>query len=693
MATTRLGAAEIERSGGWTLKQATMIAGRYRLDRPMGRGSWQATDHETGERVFLKTGPPGNGLEREADVLAAVAHPGIVRLRDSGSAGERPFIVLDLVEGDDLEAVLGRAGARLDQGGLTDLMCRLGEAVGAVHAAGYLHRDLKPANIVVRADGSPVIVDLGAALPIARAAAAPPDSLVTAGYGAPEQYLTDQPEGPWTDVYGLGAIAYRALSGAPPKAAPERLRGASMPAATSLAGGAAGPLHRAVDRALEVEPAARPQTVSLWTAALRSSADAPGIGLEGPWLSSVLDDYPPTVRIRRAPRAKVAGSVTPMPPPAVRPRHRRAAVGLAVALLLALGAGVAAAAAWYGKPLYERYVKIAWVVDPSGGGDALTIADAIARAADNAIIEIRPGTYAESLVIDRPVHLRPAVPGTAPLIAPEAGPCIRATSDGGSVTGLHFKGPEPADPEAVPDPCLLIAGGSLRAEGNRITGGTGPAVLIRDGSEPVISGNTIEDRTGPGIVVAAGARGQISQNTITGVAGPSLIVRSGAAPLITDTTIEGSGPVVFAEGATGTLEGNRITSSLGSAIEVTTGADPLVVDNQVGQAGGAGVFVYDHGRGRFERNLIVGSALSGVVVTAGGDPELTGNAIRESKEQGVLIVEGGRARLEGNAIEANAGHGIAIGTGAEAELTDNQLAGNAEPQLRDGRGPEPEERP
>ena len=86
---------------------------------------------------------------------------------------------------------------------------------------------------------------------------------------------------------------------------------------------------------------------------------------------------------------------------------------LAAVLLLA-GAAAVAGAAWYGRPLYERYVKTDWIVDPAGGGDTLSIADAIARASDGATIAIRPGTYDERLTIERPVNLVPAVPEAAP---------------------------------------------------------------------------------------------------------------------------------------------------------------------------------------------------------------------------------------------------------------------------------------
>jgi nitrous oxidase accessory protein NosD len=687
----------IDREGGRdTAPQVgSVLAGRYRLEapHPISFGCFEATDDTTGERVLVKTGPRER-LEREAGLLSALDHPGIVRLQRSGSDDSSPFIVLEWAPGVDLEALFARRQEPLPDAALIELLCRLSEAVAAIHAAGWLHRDLKPANVIIRPDGAPVIVDLGAALPIGQAFEPPPDSDVTDGYGAPEQYLTDAPEGPWTDVYGLGAIGYRALSGRPPVPAPARLHGEAMALVMEAAGRHAESLCRAVDWALALDAAARPPTVRDWSVALRISADEAGAPAEQdvrmppnpPAAPPAFDDYPPTVRVRRAPQAKVARSAAVAPASlAARSTRRRAGAVVAALVLLAIGAGVAAAA-WYGRPLYESYLKADWVVDPSGGGDALSIADAIARAGAGATIAIRPGTYAESLTIDRVVHLVPAASGEAPLIAPSEGSCVVATSDGGSISGLRFAGAKGDVSEATPEPCLLLVHSSLRVEGNQISGGAGPAILIQGGGAPQVFDNLI-DGGGHGIVVTAGAAPEIARNRLAKVAGSALIVRGGAAPAVIDNTFEDSGGLVFAEGATGRVEGNRISASATSGIEVTTGANPSVVDNTIERAAGAGVFVYDHGKGRFERNFIIGSRLSGVVIAAGGEAHLAGNAIRESAEHGVLIVEGGRAVLEANAVADNEGNGIVIGSEGEAELTDNELAGNAEPQLLDAHAP------
>jgi len=666
---------------------------RYRIERQSGSPSSEtrlvATDSETGERFFIKCEPTSDAIRHEAEILSALDHPGIVRLKNWRAEPEAAFLILDFVNGPDLEAFIARQGGRLSATALLDLLLKLADGVAAIHAGGFVHRDLKPANIVVGDNDTPVIVDFGAAAAVAERDVPSSTSLVTDGYAAPEQYLSDEAEGPWTDIYALGAVAYRALTGKPPPPAPARLSGEVMASAADAPGDYPEALRRAIDGALAVEPGDRPQTIAEWRTALDiASAGAPEPLGQPAASGTVVDDYPPTVRVERIPGDRMprstGGDGAGAQPPA---RRRRSANAVVVVLLVGIVGGALAAAAWFGWPLYERYVKTDWIVDAEGGGDALTIADALSRAGDGATIAIRPGLYAESVVIDRPAHLTAAVAGEAPVVSPEGGPCLIATGDGGSVSGLRLFASAGGDPEAPPIPCLVIAGGTLSVKENRISSASGPAILVRDGADPDIRENTIEDSAGPGIVVTSGARGTITGNTISDAAGSGLIVRGGATPKITDNTFERSGGVVFAEGAKGSFTGNRIVSSRASAIEVTTGADPAVIENTIEGSAEAGIFVYGFGRGRYEGNTIAGSGLSGIVVTSGAAPVVVGNVIRESAEHGILVIDDSGGLVDLNAVSDSGSHGIAIGRDAEVELGENRLEGNTEPQLLDSRNP------
>jgi parallel beta-helix repeat protein len=675
-----------ERQGAGSLP-GEAFAGRWRATSEIGRGStgplYLASDVNGDEQVVVKRASDAGLLRNEADALSALVHPGVVRLKERHDEASPPFLLLELVEGADLESHLSRHGGTLDEITLGRLLLRLCDAVAFIHAQGFLHRDLKPGNVLVRPDGSPVIVDFGAALPQGRAGTDGLWSFVTDGYAAPEQYFADQREGPWTDVYGLGALGHRALTGSAPPAALIRAGGArGEPLAH--AGARARALRQAIDWALEPEAADRPQSVAAWRERLAAALEqADKEAARAPEdtagrVGSAQDDCPPTIRVARARPPDAVRRAAEVPRDGAPSRPRRARI-LPFALILVALAAAGVAAGLYGWPLYERYLKTEWLVDQAGGGDATTIAEALARARDDAIIRIAPGTYRESLRVERPAKLI-ALEGAAPVVAPESGPCAMVTSRTGSIVGLDLRG-APAAGEAAA-PCLIVAGSALTLEGNRISGGAGPGILIQDGGDPVVRGNRLE---GTGLVVGAGGRGTITENSIVDTPGPSLVVRGGADPSLGDNVIQGGGGIVFAEGASGSLIGNRVLQAGATGIRIMTGAGPRIMDNTIEGAKEAGIFVYDGGSGRIEGNTIAGSGLSGVVIAGGGAPEVVANTIRDNAEHGVLVVERGHALLERNQIIGNDGHGIALGAGSDVELIDNRLENNDEPQLIDAR--------
>jgi len=329
---------------------------RYRIERQSGSPSTGtrlvATDSETGERFFIKCAPTSDAIRHEAEILSTLDHPGIVRLKSWRAEPEAAFLILDFVNGPDLEAFIARQGGRLAATALVDLLSKLADGVAAIHSGGFVHRDLKPANIVVGDNDTPIIIDFGAAATAGRGVPSP-TSLVTDGYAAPEQYLTDEVEGPWTDIYALGAVAYRALTGRPPPPAPARLNGEVMVPAADAPGNYPEALRRAIDWALTMEPGDRPQTVGEWRKALDPiSTGAPDPLGQPASAGTVIDDYPPTVRVERIPGDRVTrysgGNGAGAQPPA--PRRRTVNIGL-VMLLLGIVGGALAAAAWFGWPL------------------------------------------------------------------------------------------------------------------------------------------------------------------------------------------------------------------------------------------------------------------------------------------------------------------------------------------------------
>ena len=167
---------------------------------------------------LLPLGPEPEDLvrfRREAELLARIDHPGIVRIHEVGSAPEGHFLVMDLVPGTSLEDVLrtGPVPAERAQSWILELCA----AVEALHAAGILHRDLKPANVVLRPDGRLVILDFGLARSAGRSSLTQSGAIAgSPGYLAPEQAHGQRDLTPACDVHGLGAVWYALLTGEAP---------------------------------------------------------------------------------------------------------------------------------------------------------------------------------------------------------------------------------------------------------------------------------------------------------------------------------------------------------------------------------------------------------------------------------------------------------------------------------------------
>ena len=206
------------------------------------------------------------GLERfldEARIFARFDHRHIVKVyryfKEHGTA----YMVMEYAEGETLSDYLARQGT-LSEAELKGILYPLLDGLAEVHEADILHRDIKPGNIVLRAeDGSPVLLDSFAAYQAMEDRTL--SVIVTPGYAPIERYSERGNQGPWTDLYALGAVCYRALTGEVPEAATDRVRKDPLvPVSQRCAGQASQGFLSAVDAALAVHAEDRPQSVAAW---------------------------------------------------------------------------------------------------------------------------------------------------------------------------------------------------------------------------------------------------------------------------------------------------------------------------------------------------------------------------------------------------------------------------------------------
>jgi serine/threonine protein kinase len=208
-------------------EQVAPRLGGLRLVRRLGAGGmgavWLGHDDQLGVSRAIKVLPDSADLDlrlrfrREAEAMARVDdHPNVVRVHAAGEESGWAYLVMDLAPGGDLEARL-RAGP-LPPDEVVRLGLALARALAHVHARGVLHRDLKPANVLFDEGGAPKLVDFGLARLSGRDRLTQSGALVgTPTHMAPEQAL-GLPVDVRTDVFGLGAVLYHALTGRAPVA-------------------------------------------------------------------------------------------------------------------------------------------------------------------------------------------------------------------------------------------------------------------------------------------------------------------------------------------------------------------------------------------------------------------------------------------------------------------------------------------
>ncbi|HYA47615.1 MAG TPA: protein kinase, partial [Burkholderiales bacterium] len=272
----------------------------YVLERVLGRGgfgiTYLARDTKLDKQVAIKEYLPievakregattvqprtdqqrdlyGLGLERfivEARTLARFDHPSIVRVHTLFEANGTAYMVMRFEEGVNFATLLERQGT-IPEERLLAILLPILDGLELVHGAGFVHRDIKPDNIQIRVDGTPVLLDFGSA----RQALGKPRTMtvmVAHGYAPFEQYDGDaKSQGPWTDIYGLGATCYRAIAGFAPLDALARVRDrlgsardALVPATTIGKGRYSERLLAGIDAALEFAEKDRPQTIAEW---------------------------------------------------------------------------------------------------------------------------------------------------------------------------------------------------------------------------------------------------------------------------------------------------------------------------------------------------------------------------------------------------------------------------------------------
>lgn len=289
----------------FSLPIGTLLADEYRIDGILGAGgfgiTYRARDVKLDIDVAIKEYFPRDFASRsntvtvqprgrseveqfkwglsqfidEARRLARLQHPNIVRCMRYFEGNETGYFVMTFEEGQTLE---NRFPKPPQQRELDQVLEPLLNALEALHAAGIYHRDISPDNILIRDDGSPVLIDFGASRQALARRTQTVAAIVKPGYSPIEQYDREtSQQGAWSDIYSLGATIYSVISGGPPPDALSRVRRDTyVPASETARGAYRSDFLAAVDWALQTDSENRPVTIREWRRKLMGNPSGRG---------------------------------------------------------------------------------------------------------------------------------------------------------------------------------------------------------------------------------------------------------------------------------------------------------------------------------------------------------------------------------------------------------------------------------
>ncbi len=231
----------------------------------------------------------------EARSLARLVHPNIVGVHQVFEDNDTAYMVLDFIDGRDLQAIMETTDRAFAPGQIVTMLKKMLSAVEFIHQTGMLHRDISPDNILIDPQGNPILIDFGAASEQTTRATRVLTGrrVVKEGYSPQEFYLTGAEQGPWSDLYALGATFHMLIAGQPPPDSQRRLARVAegigdpyAPLAGRYAGYPPGFLE-SIDKAVSVLPRDRIATAADWLELIRKGergAAAPAQHLPEPSL-------------------------------------------------------------------------------------------------------------------------------------------------------------------------------------------------------------------------------------------------------------------------------------------------------------------------------------------------------------------------------------------------------------------------
>ena len=289
------------------LPQGTILAGQYIIDHALGQGgfgiTYKATDHKTGQKVAVKEFFPDSMATRtqttvtafsgergesfaygkscflqEAETLAEfIGNENIVKVHSYFEENGTAYFVMDFVEGTSFDQYIKEHGGRISYEEAEQILLPVMDALAAVHSRGIVHRDVTPDNIYITKDGTVKLLDFGAARYSLGDKSRSLDVVLKHGFAPKEQYTRHGKQGPFTDVYTVGASFYFAITGRRPPDSIDRLEEDDLIPPSSLGVAIPPAKEDALLQAMSVQASARFQTMGAFKQALLAGNSAANV--------------------------------------------------------------------------------------------------------------------------------------------------------------------------------------------------------------------------------------------------------------------------------------------------------------------------------------------------------------------------------------------------------------------------------
>lgn len=642
----------------------TLLQNRYLVEQSIGQGGmgtvYLATDQRLGNRVAIKESilteeRLRQAFEREARLLAHSRHPALPKVTDHFSEGAGQFLVMEYIAGDDLATMIEHRQSPFPIDQVMDWADELLDALDYLHRRDppTIHRDIKPANLKLTADNQIILLDFGLAKGSTGQTVVGSNKSIL-GY-TPKYAPLEQVEGTGTDarsdLYALAATLHHLLTAVPPPDPVTRV--------VSVARGKDDPLRSASEinplvpqgvsdvlmRAMASDPAGRPHSAAEMRRLLQAAIDnatnessarlssngSGGAGLTHPIISDVPSSSSAPHNLNTSPTTNsptvpqpvpqphfVSSYPPPQPPPHYQSHHTYSAPvapkpglsgwiigGSTAAVLLLLGVVIAGLilAGFYIASNQEPDIPT-FIVAQRGGGQFTSINQAIQNAPPNARILVRPGTYNEGIVLNKPISIIGDGPLEQIIVQNARGNCIVMQTTRATVRGLTLRGRAGTTNSSFFT--VDIQSGELVLENSDVTSDSLACVAIHgQTANPTIRNTRMHNASeAAGLFVFDGGRGTIEDCDIYENGLANVEIRDGGNPIIRRTRIRnGSAPGVFINSnGSGTFEDCEIANNAYAGVELTGGGNPVFRRCRINRNGYQGVWARVNGVGAVENS-------------------------------------------------------------------------------------------